>query len=72
MGPDKFGSFPWSQERVRNFFVDAEKRIPMLRSCTECGLCEARCPHGLPIMKMLKDRIVSYEDMLRILKEHQP
>lgn len=27
---------------------------PRADDCIECGLCEARCPYDLPIMKMLK------------------
>ena len=23
--------------------------------CTQCGVCESRCPYELPIRKMLKD-----------------
>ncbi len=38
----------WSQERYQTLGVKAD-------ACTECGICEDRCPYSLPIRQMLQD-----------------
>ena len=38
----------WAKKIYRPFTVKAE-------NCNECGECEPKCPHNLPIMNMLKD-----------------
>ena len=66
MGPETFRDFPWSLEAVQH---DAEKRrqtLAAIRSCTECGECEQRCPYDLPVIEMLRSTVASMEDMLRI------
>ncbi len=37
----------WAKTRYNGLSVDAS-------DCTECGLCEPKCPYDLPIRKMLK------------------
>ena len=71
MGPDVFGRFPWSQERVKNHIVERQKRISAIKSCIECGECEKRCPFNLPIIKMLQNMLVPMDDILTILEELQ-
>ena len=69
MGPDAFRVFPWSKDRVKNHVEKRRQRISAIRSCTECGKCEERCPYGLPIIEMLRDTVEPMEDMLRIWRE---
>jgi predicted aldo/keto reductase-like oxidoreductase len=42
-----------------NLATWAEERYSAMKStakdCTECGVCEGKCPYNLPIRKMLKD-----------------
>ncbi|GAV26269.1 hypothetical protein ciss_22020 [Carboxydothermus islandicus] len=44
---DRYGLPGWAIDRYRNLAVKAD-------ACQECGLCETRCPYGLPIRKKLK------------------
>jgi len=71
MGPGTFRRFPWSQERVKNHIVERRQRISAIKSCTECGECEKRCPYGLPIIKMLQNMVIPMNDILTILGELQ-
>jgi len=32
------------------------------RNCTECGLCEPKCPYNLPIRAMIKEKLAYYEE----------
>ena len=66
MGPEAFATFPWRPERVRK---DAETRRETLRrieACTECEICELRCPEDLPVIDMLRKMVPEMADMLRI------
>ena len=36
-------------------------------NCTECGLCEPKCPYNLPIREMIKEKLAYYEEKR---KEH--
>lgn len=66
MGAEAFAEFPWRPERIKN---DAERRkqtIAQIEACTECELCEMRCPAGLPVIDMLRTTVPHMKDMLRI------
>jgi len=66
MGPEAFAAFPWRPERVQR---DAERRRETLRqieACTECELCQLRCPAGLPVIDMLRATVPDMREMLRI------
>jgi predicted aldo/keto reductase-like oxidoreductase len=66
MGQAAFALFPWSPERVKE---DSDTRyavIGQIESCDNCGLCDKRCPYGLPVSSMLKAMVPSMKDMLRI------
>ncbi|MFC1909197.1 aldo/keto reductase [Chloroflexota bacterium] len=39
-------------------FADAMEKAP---NCTKCGLCEERCPYGLPIMEVLEKNTEWYQ-----------
>jgi len=43
----KYGLKDWAKERYASFKIKAD-------DCTECGVCEERCPYDLPIRDMLK------------------
>lgn len=42
--------------------VDA---LESVRGCTDCGLCEERCPYGLPIREMIRENLEFYETLKR-------
>ena len=65
MGPDAFRSFPWSQERIKKDLEHRSATIDAIESCTQCGECEDRCPHNLPIMTMLKDTLPANKDIVQ-------
>lgn len=69
MGPDRFRAFPWLPEKVANELPARQARIALIESCTRCGACEARCPHGLPTMDMLQATLPAMRDMVRIFSE---
>ena len=69
MGSETFAAFPWSLDMVKQ---DSEQRLNLIKqieSCDNCGLCEERCPYGLPVVRMLKETVPSMRDMLRIWDE---
>jgi len=45
---DRYGLGDWAKERYNTLPVKAS-------DCTQCGVCESRCPYNLPIRQMLKD-----------------
>jgi len=45
---DRYGLGDWAKERYNTLPVKAS-------DCTQCGVCESRCPYNLPIREMLKD-----------------
>ena len=45
---DRYGLGDWAKERYNTLPVKAS-------DCTQCGVCESRCPYNLPIRDMLKD-----------------
>ncbi len=43
----RYGLEDWAHHRYNNLRVKAD-------ACISCGLCESRCPYGLPIMDMMR------------------
>jgi predicted aldo/keto reductase-like oxidoreductase len=43
----RYGLSDWAKARYAALKVTAS-------ACVECGVCETRCPYGLPIRSMLK------------------
>jgi len=68
MGPEAFAAFSWSREALERDLPERERTIAAIRSCTRCGVCEERCPYGLPIMEMLAGVVPAMEDMMRIYR----
>jgi len=67
MGAEAFAAFPWRPDRVKD---DAERRVEKLRqieACTECEICQLRCPADLPVIEMLRATVPGMQDMLSIL-----
>jgi predicted aldo/keto reductase-like oxidoreductase len=54
----------WPPERFFcwGFILDAVKSA---ENCTECGLCEPKCPYNLPIREMIKEMISFYREKER-------
>ena len=66
MGPEAFAAFPWRSQKAKE---DAETRREVVRqieACTECEICQLRCPADLPIIDMLKATVPAMKDMLSI------
>jgi predicted aldo/keto reductase-like oxidoreductase len=72
MGPVGFRAFPWSRERIKSDLERRPKTIKMIESCTRCGECEKRCPHGLPVMDMLAAAVPVMRDMVQAYQEIMP
>jgi len=69
MGPAAFASFNWSQPRITGELVWRREVIAKIESCDRCGICETRCPYGLPIMDLLAERLPAMRDMVDIYEE---
>ncbi len=54
------------------FRASVNGRFPVLETlrqieaCTECEICQLRCPHDLPVIEMLRATVPGMTDMLRI------
>ncbi len=66
MGRESFRTFTWSRTAIERDLPTRQKRIAAIESCTRCGECEARCPHGLPVMDMLSSAVPAMKDMVGI------
>jgi predicted aldo/keto reductase-like oxidoreductase len=61
-------SFPTMVKRMpraslmRGWVADALEKV---HGCTDCGLCEERCPYGLPIREMISENLDQYEAIKR-------
>jgi predicted aldo/keto reductase-like oxidoreductase len=69
MGPETFKEFTWSKDALDR---DTERRTQLIKgidSCTDCGVCEERCPHDLPVVQMLREMIPPMREMLEIYQQ---
>jgi predicted aldo/keto reductase-like oxidoreductase len=66
MGREAFTRFPWSRNLIASERVRRREIIAQIESCDRCGLCEERCPYGLPVMDMLQSLLPGMRDMLNI------
>jgi predicted aldo/keto reductase-like oxidoreductase len=69
MGAQGFRAFAWSRERIERDLEHRQQAIAAIESCTRCGECEARCPHGLPVMDMLESVVPAMVDMVDIYRD---
>jgi len=66
MGREAFRAFDWSRAAVEGDMEGRARIIAAIESCTRCGECETRCPHGLPVIEMLQQQVVAMRDMMGI------
>jgi len=69
MGPVGFRAFPWSRARIELDQSQRARHISTIESCTRCGDCEARCPHGLPTVEMLQGMLPTMRDMMAFYED---
>jgi predicted aldo/keto reductase-like oxidoreductase len=68
MGPEAFRAFRWSPDRIERELERRPQIIAAIESCTRCGVCEERCPYGLPVMDMLQQTLPVMRDMVDIFQ----
>jgi predicted aldo/keto reductase-like oxidoreductase len=64
MGLEAFDQFAWSRDAVRQDLKRRRETVSAIEACTDCGVCEERCPHGLPIREMLAATVPGMRDMI--------
>jgi predicted aldo/keto reductase-like oxidoreductase len=69
MGREAFRTYPWSRVAIETDLPKRKQLIAGAESCDRCGICEERCPYGLPIMDMVDAALPVYRDILRIYEE---
>ena len=69
MGCEVFRAFSWSLDAVQMDIQRRTQLIEGIRSCDDCGVCEERCPYGLPIVRMLRDMVTPMEEMLGVWRQ---
>jgi predicted aldo/keto reductase-like oxidoreductase len=69
MGAARFRAFPWSPKTMVEDLQLREEMMSAIGSCTRCGECEERCPHGLEIMDMLQAMVPGMHEMRSIYRE---
>jgi len=69
MGPQGFRAFSWSRHAMEIELPKRKAHIQRIQSCTDCGQCEPRCPHGLAITDMLKARLPAMLDMVSVFEQ---
>ena len=69
MGRQAFRAFPWSQERLRGDRQSRRQTVRQIESCDRCGVCEQRCPYGIPIIDSLQAMLPAMKEMLAIYDE---
>jgi predicted aldo/keto reductase-like oxidoreductase len=72
MGAEAFKQFQWSQERIRNHIEPLKQTISQIRSCTNCKICEERCPYNLSVVSMLQKILEPEEEILKIFNKLLP
>jgi uncharacterized protein len=69
MGPDAFARFTWSRPLIGRQLVRRQEIIAQIESCDRCGVCEERCPYGLPVADLLAAMLPGMYDMVRIYED---
>lgn len=66
MGRETFAAFSWSREAIERDLNERRQRIAQIEACDRCGVCEQKCPYGLPILEMLPATLPVMRDMVSI------
>ncbi len=61
----KFPLAAWVKARLERAFA---RRLEHIQSCTQCGRCEAVCPHGLPVIQMLQSMQEEHAGIISALR----
>jgi predicted aldo/keto reductase-like oxidoreductase len=69
MGREAFTAFSRSQSHLEEQLIRRREIIAQIESCSRCGVCEERCPYGLPVMDMLADMLPAMRDMVTIYEQ---
>lgn len=69
MGWEAFAAFPWGRLAVEGDLVERRGHIAAFEACTDCGDCEARCPHGLPIVETLRHELPTFRRMVALFED---
>jgi predicted aldo/keto reductase-like oxidoreductase len=69
MGHEAFRAFDWSRTAVERDLASRQKVMAAIESCTRCGECEQKCPHGLPIVDMLQSMLPAMLDMVGFYRQ---
>jgi predicted aldo/keto reductase-like oxidoreductase len=56
----------WARGGMEAHFA---RRLAVVQACTHCGLCEERCPHGLPILDMLEQMLADHPPLIEAVRE---
>ena len=72
MGPEVFAAFPWRRQHVPEYLEQRREVVRQIEACTECEICQLRCPARLPIIDMLRATIPAMKDMLSIWEARGP
>lgn len=64
MGAEVFAAFPWSRDRVEGDKEQRRQLVNQIEACDGCGVCEKRCPYGLPVENMLKGMLLPMKHIL--------
>jgi uncharacterized protein len=69
MGPAGFAQFTWSRRLIERQLVQRREIIAQIESCDRCGVCEERCPYGLPVADLLAAMLPGMYEMVRIYED---
>jgi len=69
MGLDAFIAHPWAPWAKSGLEVHFRQRLSELQRCTRCGLCEARCPHGVRVMDLIEGMLEDHPPLIEALRE---
>ncbi|NLG51455.1 MAG: hypothetical protein GX552_15230 [Chloroflexi bacterium] len=69
LGLEGFLTYPWADWAKRSAAEHFRRRLARLQACDNCGLCEQRCPHHLPIMDMLEVMRENHPPLIKALEE---
>ncbi|NLG51198.1 MAG: hypothetical protein GX552_13910 [Chloroflexi bacterium] len=68
-GRDGFRDYPWSLDYVADNWQARAETIAAIEACTRCGICEERCPRGLPVMDLLQRTLPTLREILSVYRD---